>query len=270
MGGPNFSLYPLGVGGRGSGARAVGIQALPPSPDIVGAAFERPFSLRRTMRVRSISLVLLTFATLSANHTLVHAQATNGQLKVLASNAFRAVVEELTPRCEEAIDDLGKTGKVIAASRVMLGRSGIGVGVRMGAVKPDIKTVDALKQTLLRAKAVSYAGDGASRPHIESMFDALGITKAMAAKSLLEQGSVRAAAKVASGDAELLLTLISEILPAPGLELVGPLPERFQHPVSFAAATGKSAAHADAAAALLKCLSAPDALAVLKSKGMER
>jgi molybdate transport system substrate-binding protein len=256
------------------------------------------------MRVRSISLVLLTFATLSANRTLVYGQATNGQLKVLASNGFRAVFEELTPRCEkaighplstqfgtstglvqrakdgeafdvavmttDAIDDLGKTGTVTAASRVMLGRSGIGVGVRMGAVKPDIKTVDALKQTLLRAKAVSYAGDGASRPHIESMFDALGITKAMAAKSVLEQGSVRAAAKVASGDAELLLTLISEILPAPGLELVGPLPELFQHYVAFAAATGKSAAHADAAAALIKCLSAPDAGAILKAKGMER
>ena len=253
------------------------------------------------MNMRTIAMASVIAATIGATG---YAQSKGDQVKVFASNGFRAVFEELAPRCEktigkrvstefgtstgllqrvnggeafdvavmttEAVDDLGKGGKIAPASRVALGKSVIGVGVRSGAPKPDIKTADALKQTLLRAKAVSYAGDGASRPHIEAMFESLGIAKSMSGKSILEQGSVRAAAKVASGDAELLLTLVSEILPAPGLELVGPLPEKFQHPVSFAAAMGKSAAHADAAAALIKCLSAPDTAAVLKAKGMEK
>ncbi|HZM61674.1 MAG TPA: substrate-binding domain-containing protein, partial [Vicinamibacterales bacterium] len=74
----------------------------------------------------------------------------------------------------------------------------------------------------------------------------------------------------ASGQAELLITLVSEILPAPGVDLVGSLPPRFQHPVSFATAVGKSASNAAAGKALIKCLSGPEVTATLKAKGMER
>jgi len=254
------------------------------------------------MRIRVITAVLLVTMMFVAGSTCVDAQAA-GPLKVLASNGFRAVLDDLTPRCEkaagrsisiqsgtstsllqrvnsgemfdvavmttEAIDDLVKAGKVTAATRTALGRSGIGIGVRSGAAKPDITTADSVKHALVGAKSVSYAGDGASRPHIESMFEALGITKAMASKTVLEQGSVRAAAKVASGEAELLITLVSEILPAPGLELIGPLPDRFQHYVSFAAAAGTSAARGGAAKSLISCLSAPEVAGTLKKRGME-
>jgi len=233
-----------------------------------------------------------------------HAQTAARPMKVLASNGFRAVMEDLAPRCEktlgqristdygtstsllqrvnggegfdvavttvEAMDDLAKAGKVNAATRTSLGRSGIGIGVRKGASKPDIKTVDAVKRALVSAKSVTYAGDGASRPHIDAMFKELGITSAMTSKTILEQGSVRAAAKVASGDAELLITLVSEILPAPGVELVGPLPDRFQHYVSFAAAAGKTTSSLEAGKSLIACLSGPDVTATLKAKGMER
>ena len=253
------------------------------------------------MRVRLIAPVIIV-AVISGS--IGHAQNAARPMKVLASNGFRAVMEELAPRCEknlsqrisidygtstsllqrvnggeafdvavttvEAMDDLVKAGKVNAATRTPLGRSGIGVGVHKGASKPDIKTVDAMKRTLVSAKSVTYAGDGASRPHIEAMFKELGITSAMASKTILEQGSVRAAAKVASGDAELLITLVSEILPAPGVDLVGPLPDRFQHYVSFAAATGKAAKDTEAGKSLIACLSGPDVAATLKSKGMER
>ena len=251
------------------------------------------------MRLLFIPAIALTVV---AAH--VNAQTAPAPLKVLASNGIRAVFDDLAPRCEktigrhlatdfgtstsllqrvnggeafdvaiatfEAMDDLVKAGRVTASSRTPLGRSGIGIGVRRGASKPDIHTPDALKRTLLAAKSVTYAGDGASRPHIEAMFKSLDITQAMTPKVILEQGSVRSAAKVASGDAELLITLVSEILPAPGVDLVGSLPERFQHYVSFAAATGKVTTSAEAGKSLIACLSAPDAAATLKAKGMER
>lgn len=251
------------------------------------------------MRICAITSALV-IAVVGAN---VHAQ-TATPLKLLGSNGFRAVMDELMPRCEktigrhvssefgtstsllqrvnggeafdvavtttEAMDDLVKSGKVNAATRTALGRSGIGVGARAGAGKPDIKTVESLKRALISAKSITYAGDGASRPHIESMFEALGITKEMKAKTILEQGSVRSAARVASGDAELLITLVSEILPAPGVEFVAPLPDRFQHYVSFAAAAGKSSANGDAGKKLIGCLSGPDTGPTLKAKGMER
>ena len=106
----------------------------------------------------------------------------------------------------------------------------------------EIGTAASIKQALLDARSVTYAQDGASRPHIERMFEQLGIAAEMKAKTLLEQGSVRAAEKVVAGEAEILLTLVSEILPVEGLELLGPLPDEFQSYISFAAAVGT---HAD-------------------------
>jgi molybdate transport system substrate-binding protein len=252
------------------------------------------------MRIRSIACAVILAAAFSAS---VHTQR-GAPLRVLASNGFRAVFDDLAPKCEktvgrqlstdfgtstslqqrvksgeafdvavmtsEAIDDLVKAGKLNLGSLVPLGRSGIGIGVPASASKPDIKTPEALKQSLLNAKGISYAGDGASRPYIESMMKALGIEKDVAPKTMLEQGSVRAAANVASGKADMLITLVSEILPAPGVTLLGPLPARFQHYVSFAAATGVSSANGEAGKSLIACLSGPDALATLKAKGMER
>ncbi len=249
------------------------------------------------MRIR------ITLATLLA--VLIAATASHAQgqvVRVLLSNGFRAVFDELVPACErslghsvtaqfgtstsliekvnageafdvavmtrEAMETLAKAGKVSA--RTPLGRSGIGIGSRAGAKKPDIANADALKKTLLAAKSITYAGDGASRPHIERMMATLGIGDVMSKKTILEQGSVRSAAKVASGEAELLITLVSEILPAPGVDLVGPLPMQFQNYVSFAGAVGSKAANPDAGKALIACLSGPSVAPTLKAKGMEK
>jgi molybdate transport system substrate-binding protein len=243
--------------------------------------------------------VIATLVAVLSGTTTSYAQG--HAVRVLISNGFRAVFDELVPACErsighrvtaqsgtstslidkvkagesfdvaimttEAMESLAKSGKV--AARTPLGRSGIGIGSRAGAQKPDITTADALKKTFLAAKSVTYAGDGASRPHIERMMVTLGIADVMSKKTILEQGSVRAAARVASGDAELLITLVSEILPAPGVELVGPLPVQFQNYVSFAGAAGVKSDNAAAAKSLISCLSGPNVAATLKAKGME-
>jgi molybdate transport system substrate-binding protein len=243
--------------------------------------------------VATLVAVLLGTA---ASHAQEHA------VRVLISNGFRAVFDDLVPVCEksighrvtvqsgtstsliekvnagepfdvaimttEAMEALGKSGKI--AARTPLGRSGIGIGSRAGAKKPDIANAEALKKTFLAAKAITYAGDGASRPHIDRMMGTLGIADVMTKKTLLEQGSVRAAARVASGDADLLITLVSEILPAPGVELVGPLPTQFQNYVSFAGAAAVKSDNAAAGKALISCLSGPNVATTLKAKGMEK
>jgi molybdate transport system substrate-binding protein len=248
----------------------------------------------------SMQIVVATIVAGLFGAAAAHAQGHG--VRVLISNGFKAVFDDLVPACEqsigqkvttqsdtstsliekvnageafdvaimttEAMETLAKSGKV--AARTPLGRSGIGIGSRAGARKPDIGNAEALKKTFLAAKSVTYAGDGASRPHIEKMMTTLGIADVMTKKTLLEQGSVRAAAKVASGDAELLITLVSEILPAPGVELVGPLPMQFQNYVSFAGATGAKSDNAAAGKSLISCLSGPSVAATLKSKGMEK
>jgi len=152
---------------------------------------------------------------------------------------------------------------------VDLGRCGIGIGIRSGASKPDIKTPETLKQALLKVKAVSYAQDGASRGSVEKMFARMGIADQMKAKTVLDQGSVRAAGHVVSGDADFVLTLVSEILPIKGIELLGSLPEEYQGYVSFSAGVAAKTPNPDAAKAFLKFLASPANASTYKAKGME-
>lgn len=184
--------------------------------------------------------------------------------KIEAGEPFEATI--LTA---DLVDDLIKEGKLVASSRASLARAGIGIGIRKGAARPDIRTAAALKQALLNAKAVSWAADGASRVHIEKMLETLGIAQQMKPKIILESGSAKSAERVARGDADFIITLISEILPAPGVELLGPLPMEFQNYVNFAAGVSAKASDSKAGQAAVKCFASPAAMATLKAKGME-
>jgi molybdate transport system substrate-binding protein len=191
--------------------------------------------------------------------------STNSILHTIAEGGQFDVVVLTT----EGIDALIKDAKIAPGTRADIARAGIGVGVRAGAPKPDIGTSDALKRTLLKLKSVTYAQDGASRIYLEKMFDRLGIGSEMKPKIILEQGSGGAGARVANGGAEMIMTLVSEILPMHGVEFVGPLPAQLQSYVSFAAGVSAKAANAEACKALIKFLTGPAAAQAFKPKGME-
>ena len=169
----------------------------------------------------------------------------------------------------ETIDALIKEGKLAASSRADIGSVGIGAGVRAGAKKPDIRTVDAIKRTLAGAKSITFAQDGASRPYIEKMFDELGIADSVKPKTMLRQGSDASMALVAAGQAEMVITLVSEIMQAQGIELVGPLPDKFQNYVRFSAAASTHTKNADAANALIKFLTNLEVAPTFKAKGIQ-
>lgn len=184
--------------------------------------------------------------------------------KIAAGEAFDAVAMTL-----EGVDDLVKQGKIAASSRAEVARAGIGVGIKTGAPKPDIHDTAAFKQTLLHAKSITYAQDGASRPRLEKAFETLGIASQVKPKIMLVQGSTRADAAVAEGKADIVLTLESEILPASGVVLIGPLPKEVQSYVVFSVGVGSKAASAGPAGAFVKFLKSPSIAPTLKAKGME-
>jgi molybdate transport system substrate-binding protein len=138
---------------------------------------------------------------------------------------------DLTIITDQAVDDLVKQGKL--ASGTPVARSELGIGIRTGAAKPDIHTPDALKRTLRDAKSITYPQDGASRGDIEKMFERLGIAAEVAPKIILAPGSGPATESVAKGKATLVITLFSEIVPIPGVEILGPLPGEFHSDVRF-------------------------------------
>ena len=222
---------------------------------------------------------------------------------VLASNGMKAVVEDLRPRIErrighplaidygsttgllgkvdqgapfdvailtsQGVDELVKKGKVSAASRADFAQSGIGLAVRAGAPKPDIATPAALKKTLESAASITYAGDGASRPSIDKMLERLGLMPKIKAKTILTQGSGAAMASVAAGRVPVVMTLLSELLPVKGIDVVGLLPAEFQGYIRFGAGVAAQPAQPGAAKAIVAFLKSEQALPVYSAKGME-
>jgi molybdate transport system substrate-binding protein len=224
------------------------------------------------------------------------------EVVVLSSNGTRAVLEELAPEFEKtsgvrlvfrfapsaelktriengerfdmaflteaAVGELIRIGKADGATRTRIARSGAGVAIRKGARKPDLETPEAFRRALLEAESIAYVGRGATADIVRGAFTRLGIEEAMRGKTR-ELDSVTAAEAVASGDAQLGFTQVSEILPHPGVELAGPFPRELQVYTTFEAVLSSSSREPDASRRWIRFLTAPDAVAVIRAKGME-
>ena len=167
-----------------------------------------------------------------------------------------------------ALGDLVKQGKVIADSRVDLVKSPIGIAVRSGAPKPDISSADAVRRVLLAAKSIAYS-DSASGVYVSTeMFQRLGIADAMKDKAR-KTPAEPVAGVVARGDAEIGFQQISEMLPVPGVDIVGPLPPELQKITVFSAGIVTTSEEPDAGRALITFLASPAASAAIIESGME-
>ncbi len=204
----------------------------------------------------------------ATGHKVAVERGTAGELKrrVESGEAFDVAV--ITPA---VIGTLVKAGKLAADSNVKVATVGVGVGVKEGAAKPDISTVDAFKRALLAAKAVAYidpASGGSSGIYVDKLLDRLGIAGAVRPKAKLKRGG-HAADFVASGEADIVLQQMSEILPVKGVALVGPLPAEIQNITTYSAAISAQSKNRAAAEALIKTFSGPQGAALLKAKGMQ-
>jgi len=168
------------------------------------------------------------------------------------------------PSIEQHIKD----GKLAAGSRVDIAKSGVGIGVKTGAKKPDIGSTEALKKTLLAAKSIGYS-TGPSGNYVIALFQRLGIAEQMKPKLKQTPTSVFVGSIIASGEVELGFQQISEISHFGGVDYAGPLPADVQEYTTFSSGIVSAAKQAEAAKALVKFLTAPEAAPAFKSRGME-
>jgi len=226
------------------------------------------------------------------------------QITVLSSNGLRAVIQELAPQFEKAtgnqvaitfsvaaelkkrieggeafdlailtpaaIDDLIKQGKVAPASRTPIARTGMALAIRRGASKPDVRTVDTLKAALVAAPSIAFAREGAGGVFFTALVQRLGLAQTLTPKfkTFTTGDEVREA--VARGDAALGVMPLSEILPAPAIEVGGLFPSEVQDYAVMVAGTSPRAAQSTAVKALIQFMMSPAASKVVVDKGMER
>jgi len=176
------------------------------------------------------------------------------------------------PIVQPPVAEVVATGHVIPETETPLATVAVALAVRKGAPKPDISTPDALKKTLLGAKSVAFP-DGARGAAAGVSFDqtlkTLGIAEQMQAKITRAQGGGRAMEMLAKGEVEIGLTFLSEIVDDAGVEVVGILPREISTPTALVGFVSTKAKSPEAAKALLKYLSGPEAAAVYKTMGMQ-
>lgn len=231
---------------------------------------------------------------------------TAAEIKVLCANAMRPAMKDLGPKFEHAsghklaitfgtvgkmvkrvqggesadvviapkqgMDALGKDGKLIAESAILIARSSTGIAVRRGAPKPDISTPEALKRSLLAANSFTYgnpAQGGASGIHVAKVLDRLGIASEMKGKTVFAKNIAQAVALVEEGRVELVAAQTGDLATKPGLEIVGLLPGDLRNNIDFLAAIMTGARDVAAARALIDFLRADEAAAVIKAKGLQ-
>ena len=171
----------------------------------------------------------------------------------------------LMPRSE--LDTLVVAGKIAAGSQTDIVRSIVGLMVRTGAPAPDIATLDAFKNVLRRAKSISYS-KGPSGEYVAGLLQRLGLAAEMADKTVFAIGRP-VGEVVASGEAEIGMQQIIENQPVKGAHLVGPLPAELGNFVAYSAGFAAGAADHGAARAFVKFLASPEAVRIIRAKGME-
>ena len=230
------------------------------------------------------------------------------EIKLLATTAMKTTLDELLPKFERAtghkvmpeyapsprlakqiaegavtdaaivgaqgVEDLIKLGKFAPGSRTDLARSAMAMAVLKGAKKPDISTAEKFTQTLLAAKSLGMSnpvGGGTSGGVLTRAFERLGIAEAMKGKCFYGAGGPTGliGLMLLRGEVEIGIQQMPELMMVPGLDLVGPLPEGIQSVTTFSFGISAAARDPDAAKALAKFLTSPEATALMRAKGME-
>jgi molybdate transport system substrate-binding protein len=168
----------------------------------------------------------------------------------------------------ESMDTLAAQGLIDPASRFEVVQSRVGIAVPKGAPHPDISTVEAFKQTLLDARSVAYSQAGASGIHFRTVLDQLGIADAIKAKATVIPAGFTAE-KLVTGEADIAVQQISELMTVPDVEIVGRFPDAVQKASRLAAALFSDTPNRARAQQFLDALKSDGAIEAYRSTGLD-
>jgi len=211
----------------------------------------------------SMNALAAPFEKASGHKLSIHFDSTpNIIARVNSGTPFDVVVVPV-----DVFKDAAAKARFAPGPTIDIARVGYGVIVRAGAPKPDLSTPDAFKKALLAAPSIAFLPASAAGAYVTKVFERLGIGEEMKAKTKVQAAPAQIAPAVAKGEAELGVFL-TNVLVAPGVELVGPFPADLQQELVFTSAVAADTKEADAAKALIDYLRTQEATAIIKAAGM--
>ena len=181
----------------------------------------------------------------------------------------RGEVVDIVIVAEGVLRQFIEDGLVLAVGHAILARSSIAMAVRAGAPKPDIRSVDALRSTLLQAGSIGYSASESGKYLTTELLQRLGIADQVLGKCRLVGGGERVGAVVARGELELGLQQFSELLPVPGIAHITPLPPEVQKVTTVIAGIGANSPDKARARSVIEFLTSPATAQVIASTGLE-
>ena len=170
------------------------------------------------------------------------------------------------------IDTMTREGRVLEGSEATLARSATAIAIKAGAVRPDISTPEALKRTLLAARAISYtdpAAGGASGIYFAKLLERLGIAETVNAKTRFPPPAGLSGDFLLTGEADLAVQQVPELVQVPGIEIVGPLPGDLHMVTVFVAGIETRSSEGKMAKGLIDFLRSDAAREVFQAKGLD-
>jgi molybdate transport system substrate-binding protein len=219
--------------------------------------------------VRGLIAGIIAGYSQQTGHRFEFKVGTTGQLRAIIASGEPA---DLIIASAPLMAELERSERMTPGSRADLGRVGIGVAIREGASAPDVSTPEAFKQTLIDARSVAYTDPregGTSSIYLMGVLERFGLVNVVTKKAVLSNGGRDATEKVARGEAEIAVTLISEIVPVKGARLAAPVPPSLQLYTVYAAAIPASSTDPAAARAFIAALTGPAMADHWKAAGFE-
>ena len=187
--------------------------------------------------------------------------------QTIGAQLARGVPADVVILSREGLAELVAANRIAAGTEADLAQVPLGVAVRAGASKPDVSTVDAFKQTMLKAKTIGVPGSTSGIWLRTELFPRLGIAEKIDLK--MTPRGAGATGMVAAGEADLAVMPVSEILHAAGVDFAGTIPSEIQLVQVFSAAIVAGSKETDASKRLIEFLASPRTSEVIRSSGME-
>jgi len=186
--------------------------------------------------------------------------------KLLADSVIAGERADLLLVTDEAINELGKAGIVDRESAVPLADAILALAVRPGAKKPDIATAESFRSALLAANSIAFSRSGASGLYFSKLIDTLGLGAQIRERATIVPSGFTAE-RLLTGEADLAVQQLSELMAVPGVEIAGRFPDDYQQstPFSIARFSGRESQSADL---LIAELARPRSMEIYRSVGL--